>query len=211
MGTSCENIIAKAGEGPVIVVGAGYDTRRQADQDPDPALREEPVPGANGSASGVAVLLELARTLNKSQLSNQVWLLFMDAEDNGGLDGWDPLAGAHFFADHLSTSPQAVIILDMIGYKNQQIYQERNSTPALQDEIFAIAAKLGYDAFFIPQYRWQVQDAHTAFLAHGWPATDIIDFDYPYWHTSHDTADEVSPDALGRVGRVLQAFLQKTS
>jgi Zn-dependent M28 family amino/carboxypeptidase len=207
-GVSGRNIIGRAGSGPAIIVGAHYDTRRRADNDPDSARRSEPVLGANDGASGVAVLLELARALDKNKLKNQVWLTFFDAEDNGRLDGWDFIAGSRYMAHNLSTLPKAVIIVDMIGDADQQIFKERNSSAVLQDKLWAVAAKLEYDKFFIPEYKWAMTDDHTPFLQRGILAVDIIDFDYPYWHTTQDTSDKLAPVSLERVGRVVKTFLE---
>jgi glutaminyl-peptide cyclotransferase len=208
MDVGARNVIGRAGSGPVVIIGAHYDTRRVADQDPDPAKRTTPVPGANDGASGVAVLLELASALDKSRLANEVWLTFFDAEDNGDLDGWDWSAGSTYMADNLQVTPAYVVVLDMIGDADQQIYKERNSDPVVQDQIWAVAAGLGYQSYFIPQYKWAMTDDHTPFLRRGIAAVDVIDFDYPYWHTTEDTADKVSPEALERVGRVMQALLE---
>jgi len=207
-GVQGRNIIGKAGKGPVVVIGAHYDTRRVADNDPDPALRNQPVPGANDGASGVAVLLELARVLDKKRLTNEVWLTFFDAEDDGHLDGWDFLVGSSEMASHLTVRPEEVIVVDMVGDNDQQIYKERTSTPALVDKIWTIAAGLGYSSSFIPVAKWSILDDHTPFLQRGIPAVDLIDFDYPYWHTTQDTADKVSAASLERIGRVLQALLE---
>jgi glutaminyl-peptide cyclotransferase len=210
-GTPARNIIAKAGEGkgPVVIIGAHYDTRRKADNDPDPSKQNEPVPGANDGASGVAVLLELARSLDKSKLQNEVWLVFFDAEDNGRLDNWQFIAGSSFFASNLSVTPEAVIIADMIGDADQQIYKEQNSTPWLVDLVWGKAAELGYQSSFLPVMKYSMLDDHTPFLRKGIPAVDLIDFDYPYWHTTEDTADKVSAESLGRVGRVLESLLEE--
>jgi glutaminyl-peptide cyclotransferase len=209
-GTAARNVIAKAGQGkgPVVIVGAHYDTRRRADQDPDPEKQHEPVPGANDGASGVAVLLELGRALDKSKLQNEIWLTFFDAEDNGELDGWDWIAGSTYMARTLSAEPEYMVLVDMVGDAEQQLYMERNSTPALVDKIWGIAADLGYEEYFIPEYKYAMTDDHTPFLARGIPAVDIIDFDYPYWHTTADTADKVSAQSLQRVGRVLEVLLE---
>jgi Peptidase family M28 len=203
------NIIAKAGTGPLLIIGAHYDTRKRADRDPDPSRRQEPVPGANDGASGVAVLLELARTMDIGKLTNEVWLTFFDAEDNGGLEGWEFSAGSEYMAAHLSAAPAQVVIVDMIGDTDQGIYKERNSTPELQDQIWAIAARLGYQDQFIPESGQSIMDDHIPFLRRGYPAVDLIDFDYPFWHTTQDTIDKVSADSLERVGKVLQAFIER--
>lgn len=212
-GTPARNIIAKAGQGkgPVILVGAHYDTRRRADNDPTESERNQPVPGANDGASGVAVLLELARSLDKTKLQNEVWLVFFDAEDNGRLDGWQFIAGSSFFANNMTANPEAVIIVDMIGDADQQIYKEQNSTPWLIEQIWGKAAALGYEEWFLPTYKYSMLDDHTPFLRKGIPAVDLIDFDYPYWHTTEDTADKVSGDSLARVGRVIEALLEEAA
>lgn len=207
--TPARNIIARAGSGPVVIIGAHYDTRRQADQDPNPDLRTQPVLGANDGASGVAVLLELARVLDRKRLEQEVWLTFFDAEDNGRLDGWDFVAGSTHMANTLTIRPEMVIIVDMIGDADQQIYRERTSTPALTTRIWNIAADLGYEDAFIPLEKYSITDDHTPFLRLGIPAVDLIDFDYPYWHTTQDTLDKTSPESLTRVGRVLQALLKE--
>ncbi len=211
--TPARNIIAKAGQGkgPVIIVGAHYDTRRKADNDPSADKRNDPVPGANDGASGVAVLLELARALDKSKLQNEVWLVFFDAEDNGRLDGWQFIAGSSYFAEQLAIKPAAVIIADMIGDADQQIYKEQNSTEWLTEQVWAAADKLGYGKWFLPTVKYSMLDDHTPFLRKGIPAVDLIDFDYPYWHTTADTADKVSGDALARVGRTLETLLEEAA
>lgn len=207
-GVSGRNIIARAGSGPPILVGAHYDTRKQADRDPDVTRRAEPMLGANDGASGSAVLLELARSLDKKRLKNEVWLAFFDAEDNGGLDGWQFSAGAQYMSDHLAVTPGSVIVVDMIGDADQQIYYERNSTPELRERIWSVAGDLGYLNYFIPRVKWPITDDHMPFLARGIPAVDIIDFDYPFWHTTQDTLDKVSASSLERVGRVLETLLE---
>ena len=206
MATAVRNLIAKAGKGPLVILGAHYDTRRRADRDAeDPSA---PLVGANDGGSGVAVLLELARCLDKNRLHHELWLVFFDAEDNGGLDDWEWIVGSTYFAQNLQRTPEMAIIVDMVGDTDQQIYKEHNSNAALQDELWAIAASLGYGTF-ISEYRWTILDDHIPFLQRGIPAVDIIDFDYPSWHTRHDTPDKVSPKSLERVGRVLEAFLER--
>jgi Zn-dependent M28 family amino/carboxypeptidase len=206
--TPVRNVIgrANAGKGPIIILGAHCDTRRLADK--DPAHSRDPVPGANDGASGVAVLLELARVLDLRQVRHEIWLAFFDAEDNGGIEGWNWIVGSTYMADNLSTQPDAMILVDMIGTTDQQIYFDRNSDRALSEKVWKIAGQLGYGDHFIPEARWAMIDDHIPFARRQIPAIDIIDFDYPYWHTVADTADKVSPDSLQRVGRTLQVFLE---
>jgi Zn-dependent M28 family amino/carboxypeptidase len=205
MGHPIQNLVARRGDAaPQVILGAHYDCRIAADRDPGPG-KDAPVPGANDGASGVAVLLELARTLPRNTVP--VWLVFFDAEDNGGLPGWDWILGSRAFAPTLTSAPRAVVIVDMIGDADLDIYRELNSTPALVDEVWAQADALGYGQFFRPEGKHSMLDDHTPFLEAGLPAVDIIDFDYPYWHTAADTADKVSPQSLEVVGRTLWAWI----
>src|SRR6266542_3578198 len=129
MGHPIYNIIAKRNsETPQIILGAHYDTRMVADNDPDMSKRSEPVPGANDGASGVAVLLELARSLPDGTVP--VWLVFFDTEDNGRVEGWDWILGSRAFAEEMPVQPQAVVIVDMIGDADLNVYLERNSDVA---------------------------------------------------------------------------------
>ncbi|MFZ1405248.1 MAG: M28 family peptidase, partial [Anaerolineae bacterium] len=197
---------------PVVLLGAHYDTRLYADNDPDVSRRDEPVPGANDGASGVAVLLELARSLDAAAIGDDIWLAFFDAEDNGRINGWEFIAGSRFMAQNLPmpTKPEVVIVVDMIGDADQQIYLERNSDEKYQQQLWQIAARLGFETVFIPEPKWTMVDDHIPFKEAGIPAVDIIDFDYPYWHTTQDTTDKLSGDSLERVGRVLEVWLEET-
>jgi glutaminyl-peptide cyclotransferase len=202
LGNPIYNIIAKrSDEEPEIILGAHYDTRFFADNDPQPKKRDEPVPGANDGASGVAVLIELARTLPQDTVP--IWLVFFDTEDNGRIEGWDWILGSRAFVEEIPVRPKAVVIVDMIGDADLNIYLEKNSDHALRAEIWETAAQLGYGDVFINEEKFSILDDHTPFLQAGIPAIDIIDFDYPYWHTTEDTVDKVSPDSLEAVGKTL--------
>ncbi|NMB88938.1 MAG: M28 family peptidase [Chloroflexi bacterium] len=207
MGLPIHNITGKRGSGsPWIILGAHYDTRFVASEDPDPALRDQPIDGANDGASGVAVLLELARVIPQD-LDKQVWLAFFDTEDQGSIEGWDWILGSRAYAEALTGQPDAVIVLDMIGDADLNIYMERNSDPELMGQIWDQAAALGYQSNFIPEYKYQMLDDHLPFAQKGIPALDVIDFDYPYWHTMADTADKVSPHSLDAVGETVLSWL----
>jgi glutaminyl-peptide cyclotransferase len=204
-GYSIQNIIAsRDNQTPQIILGAHYDSRLLADQDPGTGSNA-PVPGANDGASGVAVLLELARKLPLGSIST--WLVFFDAEDNGGLDARDWIMGSRAFVAGLTFSPRAAVIVDMVGDTDLNIYIERNSNATLVAEIWGQAAKLGYKQQFIQTTKYSMLDDHTPFLEAGIPAVDIIDFDYPYWHTAADTPDKVSPKSLQIVGETLRAWI----
>lgn len=206
MGHPIRNIVAyRKEEAPEVILAAHYDTRIYADHDPEPLKQTEPVPGANDGASGVAVLLELARSLPEA--TPPTWLVFFDAEDNGNIQGWDWILGSRAFVQELDQYPEAVVIVDMIGDADQTIYIETNSDRALVDEIWTVAAELGYAERFIAQPKYSMLDDHTPFLQAGIPAVDIIDFDYPYYHTSADTPDKVSAKSLEAVGNTLKEWL----
>jgi Zn-dependent M28 family amino/carboxypeptidase len=206
LGHPVENIIAKRNdESPQIIIGAHYDSRMYADNDPDTANHQKPVPAANDGASGVAVLLELARSLPKE--TAPTWLVFFDAEDNGRIEGWDWILGSREFVNNNSFKPRAVIVIDMIGDADLNIYKEENSNPALTKQIWDTAKSLGYEKQFIDQYKYSMIDDHTPFLEAGIPAVDIIDFDYPYWHTIQDTSDKVSAESLQAVGETLRMWV----
>lgn len=205
MGHPITNILATRQEKPPILFMAHYDSRFYADDDPDPANHSLPVPGANDGASGVAVLLEFARVLPADA---PVGLLLFDTEDQGGIPGWDWILGSYAFVDELDYHPEAVILLDMIGDADLNIYKEYNSDPDLTEEIWATAAKLGHQAYFIPEYKYAMLDDHIPFVEAGIRAVLIIDFDYPYWHTIEDTPDKVSARSLQIVGEVVLAWLE---
>ena len=205
-GRSIQNVIAKKGKGtPWIILGAHYDSRFFADQDPNPEYRQLPVPGANDGASGVAVLLEIGRAL-PSRLDGQIWLVFFDAEDNGNLTGWDWILGSRAFVANLEGKPDVAVIVDMVGDVDQQLYMEASSNKSLKEEIWQQAAELGYHQFY-PRVKHSILDDHTPFLQAGIPAVDIIDFDYSYWHTTDDTVDKVSAASLNAVGETLLAWV----
>lgn len=194
-----------------ILLGAHYDTRPFADRDPDPSNRDKPIIGANDGASGVAVLLEIARQLGKSNPPIGVDIVFFDGEDYGreGVSE-DYILGSSYFASHMKGyRPYSVIIVDMIGEKDVEIRKEgfsRDFSARLLEEIYSIARRLD-----ISQFRDEngvsILDDHLPFIKKGIPAVDLIDFDYPYWHTLEDTPDKCSKESLGAVGTVLLEYI----
>jgi Zn-dependent M28 family amino/carboxypeptidase len=202
------NLISRKGSGEYwIVIGAHYDTRIFADNDLTPANRILPVPGANDGASGVAVLLEIARIL-PDEIPFELWLVFFDAEDNAGIEGWNPILGSRKFVEELTAYPDAMILVDMVGDKNLNIHMEKYSDPLLTQEIWDTAADLGYSNYFIPTTKYAIYDDHIPFLQAGIPAVNIIDFDYEFWHTVEDTSNKISPDSLSIVGNTLLTWLE---
>lgn len=211
-GESLCNVIGRRGQGPVVLLGTHYDTRPLADR--DPVDRSQPILGANDGGSGVGLLLELARVLDERAMEDmEIWLVFFDGEDRGDIDGWPWSVGADYLVGTLTRQtrdrPEYAIILDMIGDAEQDIYYEWSSSLWLQEMIWGVAADLGYGAYFVPRHRYHIVDDHTAFLQWGMAAALVIDFDYPYWHTSQDTPDKLSTQSLQRVGDVMETLLEE--
>jgi glutaminyl-peptide cyclotransferase len=210
-GQNLRNIVGKKGSGPLIILGAHYDTRPLADR--DPTDRSLPVMGANDGGSGTAVLLELARTLGRAATDQaEIWLVFFDGEDRGEIDGWPWCVGSTEFAERLAAGgqriPEYVLVVDMVGDTDQRLYYEWSSALWLQEKVWGIAADLGYGAHFVREHRHRILDDHTPFLDRGITAAVMIDLDYPSWHTRYDTVDQISVDSLQRVGHVLQTMLE---
>ena len=206
LGHPLTNLVAFRGEAaPQVLLGAHFDTRLVADRDTNEARRAQPGPGANDGASGVAVLLELARTLPADAVP--VWIVFFDAEDNGRLPGWEWSLGSAAFAENMTVRPQQMVLLDMVGDRDLLLPMEQNSDPGLRASIWETAARLGHDDVFVPELGLAITDDHLPFLEAGIPAVDIIDLDYSYWHTTQDTPDKVSSESLQIVGDVIWTWL----
>jgi glutaminyl-peptide cyclotransferase len=208
------NLIASIGSGPLIIFGAHYDTRLWSDNDPDESKRRDPTPGANDGASGVAVLMELGRVLGKGYaFNNEIRLVFFDAEDNGNIPGWNIFSiGTYEYVEALDKRPEYVVIVDMVADANLNIHYEgrsMQSAPEIMTGIWRVAATLGYTAF-IPSQKFTMIDDHIPFIDAGIKAIDIIDFDYPEWHTVSDKLDKISAQSLEQVGRTLQVWLEQT-
>ncbi len=197
-----------------ILLCAHWDTRPWADKDPDPKNHNSPILGANDGASGVAVLLEVARLLHLHPPSVGVDIVLFDGEDSGSegtMNSW--AQGSAYFARHLSRSeyPRFGILIDMIGDADLEIYQEANSRAYARpvvDKVWEIAQNLGCKAFK-PVAGSSIMDDHIPLLQVGIPCIDLIDLDYPYWHTLADTPDKCSADSLDQVGRVLIQVVYK--
>jgi Zn-dependent M28 family amino/carboxypeptidase len=103
-------------------------------------------------------------------------------------------------------SLKALVLLDMVGDRDLAFHKEANSTPWLTDIIWSTAAALGHQRVFLPDAT-PIEDDHIEFLRAGVPATDIIDLEYPAWHTAADTLDQVSARSLQITGDVVLAAL----
>jgi Zn-dependent M28 family amino/carboxypeptidase len=197
-----------------VLLCAHWDTRPTADYDPDPIKRRQPILGANDGASGVAVLLELARSFKAAPPPVPVMLVLFDGEDYGpGIDRM--FLGSRAFAANLPADvPRKGILLDMIGDKNLRIPREDNSARAARqvlDEVYAIAARQGSSAYFPPGPGPSIEDDHVQLHQKGLQVIDLIDFEYgpghSWWHTSQDTPDKCSPQSLKVVGDVVAEWV----
>ncbi|MCP4570163.1 MAG: M28 family peptidase [FCB group bacterium] len=189
-----------------ILVAAHYDCRPRADYAADPTRRDEPIAGANDGASGVAVLMHLAELMVTSPPSIGVDLIFFDGEDYGPSGRIDQyLLGSAYFATHNIQSYQFGMLLDMIGDADLHIYRETFSNlhaREVNDLIWDAAARLSVGAF-IDSVKHEILDDHLPLIAAGIPTVDIIDFEYPHWHTHQDTPDKCSAASLEAVGKVV--------
>jgi len=213
------NIIAQyRSDSPThILLGAHWDTRPWADKDTNPANRNTPIMGANDGASGVAILLELAKMFKINPPLSNITIVLFDGEDMGveGIPN-SYARGSKYFAENLPIQkPDYGIIVDMIGDAVLEIPIERNSyrvAPDLVSELWDIAKthnfssfqnKLGYDIFDDHIPLWEIAEI---------PTIDLIDFNYPnkrinYWHTLQDTPQNCSAESLDQVGTVLTDYI----
>jgi len=210
------NFIARFNPAAVtrLLFFAHWDTRPRAD---GPGSRDStvPVPGANDGASGVAVLLAMADALRQVPPAVGVDLLFVDGEDLGSFTvDKDVLIGSRYYARNPMPGPKPLyaVLFDMIGDADLQIYQEGYSltaAPEVVDLVWRTAADLGYAKLFPSEPRHTLIDDHRPLQEAGFRAIDLIDFDYPHWHTPDDTFDKISAKSLKAVGDVAMALVRK--
>jgi len=206
-GVQLRNVIARNSTNPPeLLIGAHYDTRQFSDQDPVKSKQSEPVPGAIDGGSGSALLLELGSRI--SDVETSIWLVFFDGEDQGRINNWYWSIGAEYFASNLLDKPEQIVILDMLGDEDLKIYKELNSDPKISAEIWNIAEDLGYSSYFVNEKKHLFIDDHLPFINLGIPTALLIDFDYPYWHTTSDTLDKVSEQNLERVLEVMLTWIR---
>lgn len=212
------NIVASfntSGVSERILLCAHWDSRPFADQDPDPSKRKLPVPGANDGASGVAVLLEMARLFAEQSPSVGVDIVFFDLEDIGDEIDSATMKLPHnpfgigsemFVKNNPEYYPAYGVLLDMVGDKNLRIPMEAysvNRAGNIVDKIWKAAADVKSNAF-VNERGGGVVDDHIAFLKKNIPVADIIHTPFPpTWHTTNDTPDNCSASSLQQVGNVL--------
>jgi hypothetical protein len=194
---------------------AHWDTRPFADKSQNLGQQRMPVPGANDGASGVAVLLGVADVLKTTPSTIGVDLLFVDGEDYGDFnDSTETLIGARYFAKHQPPGYTTLyaVLFDMVGDKDLQFYQEGYSmaaAPEVVQRVWQTADRLGYSRVFIPRAGQTLIDDHVPLQRAGIRAIDVIDFDFPYHHTTEDTIDKVSAESLQIVGDVAVALVRQ--
>ena len=226
---------AETASRPHVLLGAHYDTRPWCDEEPDYNDRFYNVPGANDGASGVGVLLEVARQLGMrmqdSAVSIQpVDIIFFDVEDMGTprvytgaerADTWclgSQLWATNYQKEITNTQYTYGIVLDMVGAPDASFPREMYSTnyaANYQQQIWSAAKRLGYGAMFIDQQSYPITDDHyyINYIA-GIPCVDVIHYDvrnatgFPsWWHTRRDNMDNISKSTLQAVGEVVMAQL----
>jgi hypothetical protein len=198
---------------------AHWDTKPLADYDTG-ARAKEPVPGANDGASGVAVLLAMADALKKKPPAIGVDLLFVDAEDFGTFTPEvDVLLGSKYYAANQPAGgpPEYAVLLDLVGGARAQFRREGNSVigaPAVVDLVWETAARMGYGNLFLAESGGSTTDDHIPLQQAGIRAIDVIGeygpgSSYPWWHTTEDTIDKLSPEVLKGVGDVMIGLIRE--
>ncbi len=203
-----------------IIVGAHYDTKSGV-----PRFQ-----GANDGASGVAVLLELARSLPRPLPGASIELVFFDAEEPRGSKSFqrDGARGSRHYVRKLKrgsnktpplSSVEAMILFDMVGDCDLQIPREGHSDPALYAAFADAEADVGVpDRPVFGGETAPILDDHTPFIRAGIPAVDLIDFQYgpgprpgAYWHTPKDSLAHVCSESIDRLGEVSLLGLTRLS
>ena len=199
-----------------VLLLAHWDSRPRTDFHSDSTLRDStPIDGANDGASGVAVLMELANLLATKPPKTNVDMVLADGEDWGKPSDPDYycLGSRHFARQGIRGKYDFGIVIDMIGDRNQHIFREQISdrfAKPVNDMVWDVARDLGITTFGDTVLHHVIDD-HLPLNVGGVPTVNIIDFDYPYWHTEFDTPDKCSPESLANVGRVLAEIVYRPS
>lgn len=205
-----------------VILGTHYDSKRLADR--DRRQSNAPVPGANDSASGVAVLMGVAAALNESVLPPDVGvdLVFFDAEEGEPTQGsdytdWKPL-GSTYFTERIdelypNVRPQSAVVVDMVCDKHLQILKEPSSVESAATEVDAFwsVARDIDDRVFKNELGPRIRDDHTPLNAIGIPSLLVIDFTYPPFHTTRDTLDKCGGNSLELITQAVLAYLYQRS
>jgi glutaminyl-peptide cyclotransferase len=209
-----ENVLAKPGlrnivgelpgPGPVIVIGAHYDTIN----------RPKGFVGANDSAAAVGAVVELARALKKVQRSAVApgvrFVLFDGEEEPAPTDDFyaDALRGSKSYVQLHAEEVRAMVLLDYIGNKGVRLPREGTSTASLWDEVRAASKRVGVQAIFPDKTQTSIFDDHTPFLRAQIPAVDLIDWTYPHTHKLSDSYDKLSERSVDAVGETIVELIR---
>ena len=199
-----------------ILLGSHYDTKRFADKDKE--FPKNPVPGANDGGSGTAMLLEIAQFLSNINIPPQVGvdIVFFDGEEgeeNLSKKDWVPLGSQHFAKEvdtiYPNEKPIIGIVADMICDRDLNIFMEENSLDYADRQVkdFWQIGSRHWPFNFFPKAKYRISDDHTALNNAGIPSFLIIDFDYPYFHTTQDTLDKCSGNSLKAVGESVLGYV----
>ena len=207
-----------------VMLCAHWDSRPYADYDPDPKKHHTPILGVNDGASGVGVLLEVARQLQQQAPTIGIDIIFFDAEDYGTPtfyrgpykeDTW--CLGSQYWGrmPHVDNyNARFGILLDMVGGRGATFYQElftKRTASKEMKKIWDAAHRLGYGAFFPKKEGTEVTDDHVyVFNLRQIPCVDIINYDPKgdtgfgdFWHTTNDTMEQIDRATLQAVGQTL--------
>ncbi len=226
-----KNIIASFNPGAAtrIMICSHWDSRPYADHDPDAANHRKAIDGANDGASGVGIILEMARLMSKEAPKIGVDLILLDAEDYGppqdktdeaGTEDWWGL-GSQYWAKtphKPGYTARFGILLDMVGAPNATFRMERISMAYAADyvkKVWSIANQAGYSNYFLFEEGIPVNDDHLYInKILQLPTIDIIHLDpstqsgfYPYWHTVKDNMESIDRNTLKAVGQTLMTVI----
>ncbi len=206
-----------------ILLGAHWDSRPFADHDPDEKNWNTPIDGANDGASGVGVLMEVARVLKENPMSTGIDIILFDLEDYGApqylnlMTNDDWALGSQYWSKNphvFNYRAYFGILLDMVGAPNPKFpkeYYSQQFAPSLSNDVWRIARELGYSDYFTNEIGHPINDDHIYVNVNAnIPMIDIIHLEnneessfYPYWHTLKDNIEQIDPKTLGMVGDVV--------
>ncbi|MCM1293835.1 MAG: M28 family peptidase [Bacteroides sp.] len=206
-----------------VLLLAHFDTRPNADQEEDITLHSKAIDGANDGASGVAVLLEIARLMKQMPADVEVEMLFTDAEDGGSYsDDYSWCIGAQAWADAFDPTtrrvPEYAILLDMVGGQNavfsREFFSERYARH-INSRVWDAARKLGYGDRFTDDIGCALNDDHIHIMRVGIPAIDIVESSHPQtgsfnptWHTLDDNLEHIDRNTMKMVADVVISVLK---
>ena len=206
-----------------ILLAAHYDSRPFADHDPDENNWNTPIDGANDGASGVGVLMEIARVLNSNPINTGIDIIFFDLEDYGApqylnlMTNDDWALGSQYWSKNPHVYNYRAyfgLLLDMVGASNPKFpkeYYSQQFAPSLSNDVWRMARELGYSDYFTNEIGHPINDDHIYVnVIAKIPMIDIIHLEnneessfYPYWHTMKDNIEQIDPNTLGMVGDVV--------